>query len=251
MNARPDKGSTLTAPNSNRGETVINLLIVDDEEGIREPLCEHLEHNGFNTFDAHDVNSALQIFNENKIDLVVLDVMMPGTSGLDMCRQLKEENGPPVILLTALADDVDKIVGLELGADDYVSKPFNPRELIARIRSVLRRTKHQSTPSKSEFRFGVWTWLASRGELRDNDGTILMLSTGESKLLNVFISKPYEILSRDDLLNLTQGRDSFAYERSVDNMVSRLRRKIELDAAQPLYIQTVWGGGYKFCPEQV
>ena len=236
-----------TGASEHNTESDISLLVVDDEEAIREPLCEHLEQNGFHVYDAANALQAFEILENEKIDLVILDVMMPVTNGLDVCRRLKEENGPPVILLTALADDVDKIVGLELGADDYVSKPFNPRELIARIRSVLRRVQgSSSSQSISETKFGVWHWYASRGELHHDDGTVTILSTGESRMLNVFLSHPNEILSRDDLLNLTQGRDAFPYERSIDNMVSRLRRKIEEDPSQPFHIQTVWGGGYKF-----
>jgi two-component system OmpR family response regulator len=225
------------------------ILIVDDEPDIREPLCEHLELNGFNTLGAESAEQAYALLGAEKVDLIVLDVMMPGESGLDMCRNLSASNSVPIMLLTALTGDTDRIVGLELGADDYLGKPFNPRELIARIRSVLRRTGYsaeQSNPSIS--RFGQWRLNHDLGELLGDDDTIVMLSTGEFKLLKALVATPNKILSRDDLISLTQGRDSFPYERSIDNMISRLRRKIEPDISKPIYIQTVWGGGYKFNP---
>jgi len=225
------------------------ILVVDDEADIREPLCDHLEINGFTCLGAQNAEQAYAILNDNSVDLVVLDVMMPGESGLDVCRKLSQTSQVPVILLTALTDDTDRIVGLELGADDYLSKPFNPRELIARIRSVLRRaTNNQTTQSPSVDRFGGWRLNNDLAELTNDENTVVMLSTGEFKLLKVFIDNPLKILSRDDLISLTQGRDSFPYERSIDNMISRIRRKIEPNASKPIYIQTVWGGGYKFHP---
>lgn len=224
-----------------------HLLIVDDEADIREPLCEHLQSIGFLTFAAANADEAYAQLDRHRIDLVVLDVMMPGTSGLEVCRHLAENQGPPVILLTALTEDIDRIIGLEIGADDYLSKPFNPRELIARIRSVLRRSRAPGMSTSSAVHsFGDWRWHFEQGELHHKDSTVVMLSTGESSLLKVFVENPGKILSRDELINLTQGRDSFPFERSVDNMVSRLRRKIEPDLSNPKHICTVWGGGYKF-----
>jgi two-component system OmpR family response regulator len=226
-----------------------NILVVDDEADIREPLCDHLNANGFKALGAANAEQAYKILAENAVDLVVLDVMMPGESGLDVCRNLAKTSEIPVILLTALTDDIDRIVGLEIGADDYLGKPFNPRELIARIRSVLRRTTANRDAGQSDFEaFGEWRLNNNLAELQHSDNTVVMLSTGEFKLLKVFIENPNRILSRDDLISLTQGRDSFPYERSIDNMISRLRRKIEPDLVKPIFIQTVWGGGYKFCP---
>jgi len=226
------------------------ILIVDDEADIREPLCEHLERNGFNTIGADSASQAYELLATQKIDLMVLDVMMPGESGLDVCRTLSKDRHTPIILLTALTDDTDRIVGLELGADDYLGKPFNPRELIARIRAVLRRTDLSIDNTRASIsRFGQWRLNHDLGELLGDDETIVMLSTGEFKLLKAFIASPNKILSRDDLISLTQGRESFPYERSIDNMISRLRRKIEPDVTKPIYIQTVWGGGYKFNPQ--
>jgi two-component system OmpR family response regulator len=240
---------TNTEPNS-----VTTILVVDDEADIREPLCEHLIFNGFVAIGAANAEQAYQMLAKHSIDLVVLDVMMPGESGLDVCRSLAKTAEVPVILLTALTDDIDRIVGLEIGADDYINKPFNPRELIARIRSVLRRTNTNRDNVKREDShgdfdtFGQWRLNHNLAELNSSDNTVVMLSTGEFKLLKVFIENPNRILSRDDLISLTQGRDSFPYERSIDNMISRLRRKIEPDQTKPIYIQTVWGGGYKFFP---
>ncbi|MEM9423116.1 MAG: response regulator, partial [Pseudomonadota bacterium] len=180
-----------SAPTSGETDYSATLLVVDDEVDIREPLREHLQDTGFRVFDAENGQAALDVISRETIDLVILDIMMPGMSGLDVCRHLNEIKGPPVILLTALTDDVDKIVGLELGADDYVSKPFNPRELVARVRSVLRRTASGSTePTSTDTTFGGWTWRPGRGELQNTDGTVVMLSSGETKLLNVFVSKP-------------------------------------------------------------
>ncbi len=149
--------------------------------------------------------------------------------------------------MTALADDTDRIIGLEIGADDYVTKPFNPRELIARIRSVLRRSSNQQ-PTKNirNITFGAWRLDLESGELFGQDNIVVMLSTGELRLLKVFIDNTGKTLSRDDLFNLTKGREGFAFERSVDNMISRLRRKIEPDPANPAYLKTVWGDGYRF-----
>lgn len=242
----------MTTFDNNSMHEVKTILVVDDEIDIREPLCEHLNLNGFNAVGAENAKQAYEILANQLIDLVVLDVMMPGESGLDVCRNLAQTGRISVILLTALTDDIDRIVGLEIGADDYINKPFNPRELIARIRAVLRRTSFNNIEQgniKNEFdSFGQWRLNNNLAELHNTDNTVVMLSTGEHKLLKVFIENPNKILSRDDLISLTQGRDSFPYERSIDNMISRLRRKIEADLSKPTYILTVWGGGYKFCP---
>jgi two-component system OmpR family response regulator len=227
-----------------------HILIVDDQESICEPLCEHLNHNGFRTSSALSVEDAYAVLLDQKIDLIVFDSMMPGEDCGSMCRHVSETSKIPIILLTALTDDTDRIIGLEIGADDYVTKPFNPRELIARIRSVLRRSQITSESKEKKYsrfvHFGEWRLDNGLGELHDKNDIVIALSTGESRLLKVFLEKPNTILSRDDLLTLTQGREAFPFERSIDNMISRLRLKIEPDKAKPIYIQTVWGGGYKF-----
>lgn len=224
-----------------------HILVVDDQADIRDALCGHLQRNGFDTTSASDAAIAREQLGALEIDLVVLDIMMPGETGLSLCRHISETSKIPVILLTALADDTDRIVGLEIGADDYVTKPFNPRELVARIRSVLRRTvNHQSAKTARVVSFGAWKLDQETGELSDTNNVIVMLSTGELRLLKVFIEHQGQTLSRDDLFGLTKGREGFAFERSLDNMISRLRRKIEIDPSNPVYIKTIWGDGYRF-----
>jgi two-component system OmpR family response regulator len=176
--------------------------------------------------------------------------MMPGEDGLSLCRWLRETTDVPVVLLTAVADETDRIIGLEMGADDYVTKPFSPRELLARIRAVLRRaTALPAQRNQSESAavcFDRWTFNTAQQELVDADGVAVALSTGEYRLLLAFVNHPNHVLSREQLLDLTQGRDAEVFDRSVDNQVSRLRRKIEADPANPRLIMTVWGGGYRF-----
>lgn len=224
-----------------------HILIVDDQPDIRDALCEHLLRNGFKATPAGDAKQARLCLDKSPFDLVVLDIMMPGETGLSLCRYLSETSKVPIILLTALADDTDRIVGLEIGADDYVTKPFNPRELIARIRSVLRRSGGKPTGrDMRNITFGTWRLNAETAELFAQDNMIITLSTGELKLLLAFVEQEGQTLSRDDLFNLTKGRDGLAFERSLDNMISRLRRKVEPDPANPTYIKTVWGNGYRF-----
>lgn len=226
-----------------------HILIVDDQDDIRDALCEHLARNGFETTGASDAATARDELDQREIDLVVLDIMMPGEDGLSLCRHLSETSKMPVILLTALADDTDRIVGLEIGADDYMTKPFNPRELIARIRSVLRRANGSVAPAhQRHFKFGSWRLDVDQCELTGLNEVVVPLSTGEAGLLKVFLENPSKVLSRDDLLSLTKGREANPFERSIDNMISRLRRKIEADAANPTHIKTIWGGGYQFFP---
>ncbi|MGL4405743.1 MAG: winged helix-turn-helix domain-containing protein, partial [Notoacmeibacter sp.] len=180
------------------------------------------------------------------IHLVVLDVMMPGEDGLSLCRSLASENGPPVILLTAMADDTDRIIGLEMGADDYLVKPFNPRELLARIKAVLRRAPPPPASIMSKLRtFGDWTHDAAAQQLTKADGTTMTMTSGESRLLSIFLDHPGSVLSRARLLDLTLGRDAKPYDRAIDNQISRLRRKIEVDPSNPRLIVTEWGGGYR------
>lgn len=223
------------------------ILVVDDQPDIREALCEHLDRNGLTAIPAANAAEARQQIEAQDIDLIVLDIMMPGETGLSLCKSISETSRIPVILLTALADDTDRIIGLEIGADDYVTKPFNPRVLLARIRSVLRRSQ-SGAPSISNrnIQFGSWRLDGESGELFGQDNVIITLSTGELRLLKVFIENVGKTLSRDELFSSTKGREGFAFERSLDNMISRLRRKIESDPSHPEYIKTVWGDGYKF-----
>ncbi|MBL4871099.1 MAG: response regulator [Robiginitomaculum sp.] len=231
-------------------KTEPHILVVDDQPDILEALCDHLGRNGFEVYGANSAQHARQLLSAKPIDLIILDIMMPGEDGLSLCRHVAEHSQIPVILLTALADETDKIVGLEIGADDYVTKPFNPRELVARIRSVLRRAQSGHKHFENRYMiFGDWQLDTQRAELCGTDNVIIPLSTGEYKLLKIFLKRRGETLSRDMLMKLTKGRDAHAFERSLDNMVSRLRRKIECDPSAPQFIKTVWGGGYSFMPE--
>lgn len=226
-----------------------HLLLVDDEASIREPLSKYLEKQGFRVNDVADASAARSALIAYDIDLVLLDVMMPGEDGLSLCRHISANNGPPVILLTAQSEETDRIIGLEIGADDYVVKPFSPRELVARIKVVLRRISNGNSAPVNEgenYAFGGWTMKTSEQSLYDADGVLVPLSSGEYRLLEVLVERAGQVLSRDQLLDLTRGREGGPFDRAVDNQISRLRRKIELDAKDPQHIKTIWGGGYRF-----
>lgn len=232
-----------------------HLLVVDDHRDIRESLSRYLQSHGYRVSAAANGEEMKRLLRTASADLVVLDIMMPGEDGLSLCRHLRETTALPVILLTAVAEDTDRIVGLEMGADDYLTKPFNPRELLARIRAVLRRS--QQLPQNKDYiegeqrHFDGWTLDVKRRELLDAQGIAVALSTGEYRLLVAFINHPGVVLSRDQLLDITRGRDAQVYDRSVDNQVSRLRQKIENDPANPQLIKTIWGGGYQFTADTV
>lgn len=227
-----------------------HILVVDDARDIREPLGTYLKKHGHRVSLAGDATAARQAMATNAIDLVVLDIMMPGEDGLSLCRWLSSTDGPPVILLTAMADDADRIVGLELGADDYVVKPFNPRELLARIRAILRRVPPSREPVPSGRRgFAGFVHDPAAGMVTTPDGREVILTTAENRLLVAFLDRPGQVLSRDQLLDLTQGREAKPYDRAIDNHVSRLRRKLEPDAKRATIIATEWGGGYRLAAE--
>jgi len=230
-----------------------HILIVDDEPAIRDPLATYLTQKGFRTSTAGNVAEAKKILEASAIELVVLDIMMPGENGLSLCRHLRETQDIPTILLTAMAEETDRIVGLEMGSDDYVVKPFNPRELLARIKSVLRRTntlpKSEQRHSAKAIHFDRWILQVPQRELMGDDGVAIPLSTREFVLLMVFLTHPQVVLTRDQLLDLTQRRNGDAFDRSIDLQVSRLRKKIEIDPKNPSLIKTVWGGGYTFAGE--
>ena len=227
-----------------------HVLVVDDHREIREPLARYLERHEVRVTTVESAAAARRALRTAAVDLVVLDIMMPGEDGLTLCRHLRETTRIPVILLTAMAEDTDRIVGLEVGADDYVTKPFNPRELLARIKAVIRRS--QSLPPEREphsaatLRFDRWSLDTDRRELVDEAGVVTPLSTGEFRLLVALLERPGMVLSRDQLLDLTRGRRAAPFDRAVDNQVSRLRRKIERDPGNPELLATVWGGGYRF-----
>lgn len=230
-----------------------HLLVVDDARDIRDPLGAYLRRQGLRVSLAADAAVARKLLATSAIDLVILDVMMPGESGFSLCRFIREGYDIPIILLTAMAERTDRIVGLEIGADDYVTKPFDPRELLARIRNVLRRSatlprKRDETRTR-RLAFDRWIFDTDRRVLIEGGGTVVPLSTGEARLLTALSLRPRVVLSRDQLLDLTSGRTAQAFERSVDNQISRLRRKLERDPASPSLLMTVWGGGYVFAAD--
>ncbi|MCW3836759.1 response regulator [Sphingomonas canadensis] len=230
-----------------------HLLLVDDERSIREPLAQYLTRQGFRVTQAGDAEGARARMNAYAIDLVILDIMMPGEDGLSLCRHIRATSEIPVILLTARSEETDRIVGLEMGADDYVVKPFSPRELAARIKVVLRRTGNgaarQHAPETGSYAFAGWVLKSGERTLVDRDGVSVPLSTGEYNLLLTLVTRPRQVLTRDQLLDLTQGREAAAFDRAIDNQVSRLRKKIEPDPKNPAIIKTVWGGGYTLAAE--
>jgi two-component system OmpR family response regulator len=225
-----------------------HILLVDDERSIRDPLAQYLGRNGLRVTRAKDVAEARQALAAYGVDLILLDIMMPGEDGLALCAQIRATSGIPVILLTARAEETDRIVGLEIGADDYVTKPFSPRELLARIKSVLRRAGERPSRLRAAdaqaYAFGPWVLRTGERELIDPEGVAVPLSTGEYNLLLALVTHARRVLTRDQLLDLAEGRELAAFERSVDNMVSRLRRKIEPDPRNPTLLKTVRGGGY-------
>ncbi|WP_082483632.1 response regulator [Methylobacterium sp. Leaf87] len=225
-----------------------HVLVVDDHRDIRDPLAAYLKRHDLRVSVAADAAAARAVLSGSAIDLVILDVMMPGEDGLSLCRHIREVHDTPVILLTALAEQTDRIVGLEIGADDYVVKPFDPRELLARVKNLLRRARAlprlRDASDGSRLAFDRWVFDTDRRELVDAAGAAVALSTAEFRLLCALTNHPRIVLSRDQLLDLTKGRAADGFDRSIDNQVSRLRRKLERDPADPELIKTVWGGGY-------
>lgn len=229
----------------------IHVLLVDDEPDLREPLAEYLVRQGFRVSEADDASKARSLLITDMPDIALVDIMMPGEDGLSLCRHLSEAKGMPVILLTAKGEAMDRIIGLEIGADDYVVKPFEPRELVARIRSVLRRAHKQPAEADEDALYTFEGWLLDplKHRLTDRDGTVVTISSAEFRLLKAFLDHPRQVLDRDRLLDMVQGREAHLFDRAVDNQVSRLRRKIEEDGRDPKLIQTVWGGGYRFAAD--
>ncbi len=231
-----------------------HILLVDDERDIRDPLAAYLGKNGLRVTKADSAAAAREILAVHAIDLVLLDVMMPGEDGISLAGFLRATTKIPVILLTARAEEMDRVLGLEIGADDYVTKPFSPRELLARIKAVRRRTAPDDAtpvraPDAAGFAFGSWVLRTGERELVDATGVAVPLSSGEYNLLHAFVTHPKRVLTRDQLLDLSQGRELAAFERSIDNHISRLRRKVEADPADPKIIKTIWGGGYMLSVE--
>jgi two-component system, OmpR family, response regulator len=228
-----------------------HVLIVDDERDILDPLAAYVARNGFRVSKARDAAAAREILAAHAIHIALIDIMMPGEDGLSLTGFIRATSKVPVILLTARAEETDRIVGLELGSDDYVTKPFSPRELVARIKAVLRRTSDDrvKAPDAEAYAFADWVLRTGERELVDKEGRGVPLSTGEYNLLLAFVTHPKRVLTRDQLLDLSQGRELGAFERSIDNHISRLRKKIEADPRDPKLIKTVWGGGYTLAAE--
>lgn len=227
-----------------------HVLVVDDDRQIRTMLGRYLADHGLRVTMAEDGVAMMAQFARHPCDVVILDVMMPGDDGFTLCQRLRAQSTVPIILLTARDAETDRVVGLELGADDYVPKPFNPRELLARIRATLRRATMMTdrTPAKpkSLYCFAQWTLDVAKRVLFSPRGTRVDLTTGEFDLLVAFAQNPQHILSRDQLLDLIHGRSNFNIDRSIDVQISRLRRKIEEDPQSPVLIRTVRNGGYFF-----
>jgi two-component system OmpR family response regulator len=225
-----------------------HILVVDDDRDIRSLVGDYLRRNGYRVSLAADGRQMRDVLDAGRIDLVVLDVMLPGEDGLALCRDLRTRSRLPVLMLTARSDPFDRILGLEMGADDYLGKPFEPRELLARIRSVLRRS--QALPANLEekaarsYRFAGWTLDGGSHELRAEDGLVVSLSGAEYRLLEALVTHPNRVLTRDQLMDLTRGRDAEPFDRSIDLRVSRLRQKLGDNARSPTLVKTVRSEGY-------
>jgi len=229
------------------------IIVVDDDMRLRSLLERYLVEQGFVVRSAANSEQMDRLLERENFHLLVLDLMLPGEDGLSICRRLRQQNNSiPIVMLTAKGDEVDRIIGLELGADDYIPKPFNPRELLARIKAILRRRVQEApgAPSKKENNiiFGEYELNLATREMVKGDVS-MPLTSGEFAVLKALVTHPREPLSRDKLMNLARGRDYSALERSIDVQVSRLRRMLEKDPAKPRYLQTVWGLGYVFVPD--
>lgn len=236
-----------------RMQIAAHILIVDDHREIRDLVSRALSKEGFRVSTAADGRAMRKILVDSRIDLILLDLMLPGEDGLSLCRTLRAESNVPIIMLTAKGEEVDRVIGLEMGADDYLPKPFGSRELIARIKAVLRRSREKTSKGDIDqrpetYHFDRWGLdIISRALVRD-DGVTVPLSTGEYDLLIALVERPQRVLNRDQLLDLARGRSAAGLDRSIDTQVSRLRKKLELDPSDPKIIKTVWGGGYMFTP---
>jgi len=231
------------------------ILVVDDEPILRETLAEALAADGFRVVTAADGREALNRFREERPDLVVLDLMLPGDDGLTLCRNLRAKSEIPVIMLTARGEETDRIVGLEMGADDYLAKPFSARELLARIKAILRRARslpvNLQPDNARHLRFADWVLDTTHRQLLSREGVVTALSGAEYRLLRIFLSHPNRVLNRDQLVDLTQGKEAEPLDRSIDVQVSRLRHRLGDDPREPRLIKTVRGEGYVLAIEVV
>jgi two-component system OmpR family response regulator len=234
------------------GEPSEHILVVDDDPGIRDVVSEFLVRHGYAVETAADGREMERALSRRRPDLVVLDVMLPGEDGLSICRRLSTPDGPAIIMLSAMGEETDRIVGLELGADDYVPKPCNPRELLARVRAVLRRRREPRTGDEtldSACEFAGWRLDLVRHELRSPDAVVVNLSSGEFSLLRAFVERPQRVLTRDQLLEFARGPQSDAFDRAIDVQISRLRRKLDGGGDGVELIRTVRNEGYLFTPK--
>lgn len=228
------------------------VLMIEDDRDIADLTAKFLRSNGLQVSVAPDGRAASAVLAQNRFDVVLIDLMLPGEDGLSIARRLRASQSVAIIMLTALGEETDRIVGLEMGADDYLVKPFSPRELLARIRAVLRRSAKRGAPDAIEsvtYMFNGWKLEPGLRELTDPGGVKVALTGAEFELLSVFCKHPRRVLNRDQLLDLTQGRATTPFDRSIDTLVSRIRRKIEHDAKDPDLLKTVRLGGYMFTPE--
>ncbi|MES2834149.1 MAG: response regulator [Pseudomonadota bacterium] len=230
------------------GRTLPRVIVVEDEADIREPLAQYLARSHFQVTAVGSAEAARAALASGACDLLIVDIMLPGEDGLSLTREVRATTDIPVMLVTARTETVDRIVGLELGADDYICKPFDARELVARMRTVLRRVRRtvevEAPGGGARFTFGDWTLDTDARALSRGDEAARVLTTGEFRLLQALVSHPGRVLSRDQLLDLTAGRDGDPFDRSIDNQISRLRRRLEDDPRAPRWIKTVWGAGY-------
>ena len=232
-------------------ERARHLLVVDDDREIQALLHDFLVKHGFRVSTAGDGRDVRRQMAQWTIDLVILDLMLPGESGVELCRALRAESDVPIIMLTAVAEEAERIICLEIGADDYIVKPFSPRELLARIRALFRRTGGRDLPMPEaavagEWEFSGWRLDTGKRELRSPDGVLVHLSAGEYQLLTAFLERPQRVVTREELMDIYKGDALAPFDRSIDIQISRLRRKIEQSSRDPTLIKTVRGAGYQF-----
>lgn len=234
----------------------VNILIVDDDAQICDLIQKYLQQHDFKVYIANHEQEMLRQLKKATMNLIVLDVMLPGSDGLTICRKIRQESNVPIIILSAIGEETDRVVGLEMGADDYLAKPFSMRELHARVKAALRRSqgelaidKTKQLDSLPDIQFLQWRLDQKKRRLIDPDGVAIPLTSGEYELLVAFIEHPKRVLTRDQLMDMLHGREAQAYDRSIDVQVGRLRKKLEQDPKSPKIIITVRGGGYQFTPE--
>lgn len=228
----------------------INILLVEDEKNISDVILAYLEKENFNVFVAYDGKEAIELFDKKKIHLIVLDLMIPLISGEEVCKQIRSESNVPIIMLTAKTEEEDKISGLAMGADDYVSKPFSPRELVSRVKALLRRSYRSDSPLAEKLYFNNEDLKIDIGKMEvTKSNKNISLTSNEFKILLALVSSPEQVLTRDQLIEASFGYDYEGFDRTIDTHIKNIRHKIEDDPKTPRYIQTVYGAGYRFNPK--